>query len=212
MEILTVAISYFPTSTLKTLTKVNKHLELIALRQLALNRWGSTYLKLTNKGEKDWYRDLIKLNKKDVNKIAKKGRLDLLNFLANKNILPTKKGANRAAANDQLEIVQWLLAKKILPTKKGANGAAANDHLTMLFFLEKLGILPDVNGANKAAANGHLAVLLWLEKKNIYPQYGLAAIGAAKNNKTEMLDWINQKYIFLMLLLLINWFFPNSFK
>ena len=50
--------------------------------------------------------------------------LQVLEWLAARNILPTQDGANWAAGNGHLQVLEWLAARNILPTQDGANWAA----------------------------------------------------------------------------------------
>ena len=87
-----------------------------------------------------------------VNFAAGNGHLQVLQWLAERNILPTQVGANLAAENGQLQVLEWLAARNILPTEDGANWAAGNGHLQVLEWLAARNILPTQDGANLAAA------------------------------------------------------------
>ena len=47
-----------------------------------------------------------------------------LEWLAARNIRPTREGADLAALNGHLQVLEWLAARNILPTQLGANFAA----------------------------------------------------------------------------------------
>ena len=58
------------------------------------------------------------------------------------NIHPTTDGANDAANNNHIEILNWLARRDILPTIDAANYAEYNGHVEILNWLAQRGIFP----------------------------------------------------------------------
>ena len=124
-----------------------------------------------------------------VNRAAGEGHLQVLEWLAVRNILPTKRGVDYAAENGYLQVLEWLATRNILPTRAGAVMAAENGHLEVLKWLATMNILPTQYGANLAVRNGHLEVLKWLATRDILPTRTGANL-AAMNSHLQVLEWL----------------------
>ena len=125
---------------------------------------------------------------------AQNGHLQVLEWLAVRNILPTPSGANWAAWGGHLQVLKWLASRNILPTQRGADWAAAYGHLQVLKWLAERNILPTQEGADLAAVNGHLQVLEWLATKNILPTREIADY-VAMSGQLQVLEWLEARNI-----------------
>ena len=53
--------------------------------------------------------------------LLENGHLDILKWLAERNILPDTNGANDTSENGRIDVLKWLAKKSILPDLDGSN-------------------------------------------------------------------------------------------
>ncbi len=115
--------------------------------------------------------------------------VEMLDWLAQRNIMPDSHIMNKAIYTNDTEIIDWMRKHGIKPKKCGLidfeslyptliipyshieNAVAARGDLEMLKELEKENMLPSVDGATLALKNGHTEVVEWLKSKGIVSYY-----------------------------------------
>lgn len=113
-------------------------------------------------------RNKLKLQPWYINTIAERGRLDILIWLYQYDLLPTGRGADRAAGMCHLKILDWLESKGVLPTSTGMDWACERENgLEVLEWGWQRGILPTDLGARLANHYGRLDISVWLRAQNI---------------------------------------------
>ena len=105
----------------------------------------------------------------DYISIVRNGNLNVLKWLAEREIYPTTEAANNAVERNEYEILDWMMSPEIdiEPNVLGANFAAFRDNYRMLNYLEEHGILPDIRAARMAKNNREM--LEWLGMRGIRP-------------------------------------------
>lgn len=80
----------------------------------------------------NWINNTKIFNTHTANKAAVEGRIDVLEWLAEKkNIYPNRYGADRAAMMDQLPVLRWLADHGIHVTKAGEENAKRLGHTSI---------------------------------------------------------------------------------
>lgn len=147
-----------------------------------------------------------------ANRAAKKGHLDILEFLAKQDpkVFPDAFGASLAAENGHLNILEWLersgrsesldqepiyrepiYRKPIYPVN--ANSAAEQGHMEIVGWLARRKIYPNQRGIDGAAEYGQLDILIWAEENlGLLPT---TAIEAERNNYSDVVNWLDKRGI-----------------
>lgn len=124
--------------------------------------------KSNNQSAKDFYfylKDLLNKNKDQqlANKAASNGNLNVLKWLAEKNILPDQEGVNSAAHFEKFNVLEWLAGRNILPDQDAADRATISGHLDVIKWLAKKDILPTESGIIKSYRSENYNIIKWLE-------------------------------------------------
>ena len=116
MEELAISLEHLDEKTLINLALVNKQLKLLALRQLALNKFGTLFYELKeNLSEEQWYSFLFKIeiSVDYANDSAEKGDLKSLIILEKKGVLPTVEWSKFGCSKWSFEYFRMVRGEKM---------------------------------------------------------------------------------------------------
>lgn len=123
--------------------------------------WGAQRGLLINNTGYDWGYSVVNNIYSSIRRA-----IHMLDFI--KKIIPNgiEGQANRAARDGYLDVLEWLANKNILPNINGIDLAAKNGHLDVLMWAStKYNIQASYRGIEYARANHHLEVVTWLHRK-----------------------------------------------
>jgi len=105
-----------------------------------------------------------------ANWAASRGNVDILDWLADRNIYPYGDGPYTAVVGGHLNVLQWAHQRglRMSPSEESLNLAAEWGHLDLLKWVaDHLHLLPGEEGANLAAMRGQIGIVKWLATQGV---------------------------------------------
>jgi len=134
-------------------------------------------------------------DRNNTNIAARKGRIDVLQWLAQYNIYPDSQAIETAAEKDHLGVFQWLMQHNIHPNQRITYYAAIGESLNTLEWLALTrGLYPDRGCVRHLVLTCRLKALQWLAQHGIYPAQN-DVNSAMTPDRLEVLKWLAQHNI-----------------
>lgn len=121
---------------------------------------------------------------------AEYNRLEILEYLSERNIYPTTSGLKSAAKNGHMTVLKWASTHNLYPDQSGADAAAYFNQLEILRWLIDHKIYPSQTGVNDTTAEGRWNILEYIEQTcNLRPNQEVSK-WAISHNKLDVLQWV----------------------
>lgn len=108
---------------------------------------------------KNLYKSFTKQIDASVNSAAIHGKQNILDWFAERNILPDSRGMNITAGCGHLSILKWGRKRKIYATQEGCNFAIQHKHISVAKWLMKKNINPNENAFIDLIAQGDVEMI-----------------------------------------------------
>jgi hypothetical protein len=167
------------------------------------------------------YNNGVEITFQHANLAAEQGALEILNWMIDHNINPTRIGAHNALANGYIDVaellfnrlnilstfrainaaaeggylnsIEWMVEKGVIPTPGSVGLATKNGFLEIVRYLaDNFNILPNIRYVNDAAINGHFDILIFLESRNVIPDEN-SIRPIVINGNLKILKWLYEQ-------------------